>query len=136
ALRRAAATGIARLVALVRIGRTLVLVVVDELLPRLDRPDRLYVDVAAVDHGLAVRIAGVIDEARLVPVHGRVYHRAVVEREQEGVAALHLVVIVATVGLRVRDALSHVLDEAGPLPDASGGQGAASLNGRRADLEV
>src|SRR4051794_15930957 len=76
-----------------------------------------------------------VDEARLVPTEGGVDHRLVVDREEERVMVLHGVVVVASVGLRLADALADVLDEARPLADAAGGEGAHTLHGRAADLE-
>jgi hypothetical protein len=70
-----------------------------------------------------------VEEARLVPIHARVYHGPVVQREEECMVALHRVVIVAAIGLGVRDSLAHVLYQARALPDAAGGERTTSLDG-------
>src|SRR5690606_27044676 len=92
-LGRAAVAGVARLhrrrVRLVQDVR----VVVRQLLARLDVADRLDEDAAILLHRLAVRIAGVIDPARVVAVPPAVDHRLVVHGEEEGVVGLDAVVV-------------------------------------------
>src|SRR5882672_4604487 len=61
------------------------LVVVVELFARLDVAQRFDEDAPLLDHGLAVRVAGVVDVARLVAADARVDHRALVDDEEERV---------------------------------------------------
>src|SRR5580698_3977250 len=97
------------------VGLALDLVVVGELLPGGDGSDRVDEHPRFLDHRLAVRLAAVIDETRIVPVDAGVDHRFVVGDEQEGVVVAVLLALVAAVGLGVRDTLSEVLDHAGAL---------------------
>jgi hypothetical protein len=52
------------------------LIVVPEFFARLDVPDRIDEDATAFDHRLAIRIAAVIDEARVVAANSRIDHGA------------------------------------------------------------
>ena len=72
--------------------------------------DRLDEHAALLDLGLAVRIARVIDEARVVAADAGVDDRALVDDEQERVVVVLVVVLVALVRLLVRDAVAEVLD--------------------------
>src|SRR5215207_5279673 len=137
AARRCPAAALVKLLVLGRvIVAALVLVVVDELRARRDRLDRLDEDALAIVDRLAVRRAGVIDEARIVPLHRRVDHRLVVDGEEEGVVAVHLLVVVALVRRAPGDALPNVLDDAGALLDRANGECSGALDRRGAQLEV
>src|ERR1700728_5449059 len=112
AARRAAAAGedgidVRRVVALAPD-----LIVVGELFARGDIAQRVDEHPRALDHRLAVRLAGVIDEARLVAADTRVDDRVLVGDEQERVVVVRCLVIVALVGLGVRDALAQVFEDA------------------------
>lgn len=63
----------------------LVRIIVRQLFAWLNVPDRLDPDPIILDHGVAVGIAGVIDEPCVIPVHCGVDHDPIVDREQEGV---------------------------------------------------
>ena len=127
---------IERLVPL-RVGVALERVVVYQLGAGLDRTDRLDEDAPLLDHCLAVGIARVVDEARLVAVHCGVDHDLLVDREQERVVARHRVVVVAPVGLLVRDALSHrTRNDPRPLANHAKGERPLPLNGGRTELEI
>src|SRR5690606_18547891 len=93
------------------------LVVVPELLARFAVPNRVDVDPAILDHGLAVRRATVIDATCLVPVDARVDHGAAARDEQKRVSIVILFPRVASVGFVVSDALTQVFDDAGALLD-------------------
>jgi len=58
-----------------------VCVVIRQLLARHDRADRFNPNVTVIDHRVAVWIAGMIDETRFVPIHGRVDNYIIVDRE-------------------------------------------------------
>ena len=64
------------------------LVVVAEFLAGLDRADRLDEDAPAVDDGLAVRVALVIDEPRRIAADAGIDADVVVDDEQERVAVV------------------------------------------------
>src|SRR5687768_12333429 len=88
-----------------------------------------------MDHGVAVRVAGVVDPPGVVPVNGGVHHPLVVDREQEGVVALAGFVRVARIRLCRRQSLTGVLDQAHAGGYAPGCEGAESLDRGFADLE-
>src|SRR5688500_10776867 len=95
-------------------------VVVGQLLARRDVADRLDPDAAVIDHGVAVRIARMVDEAGVVAVHRRVDYQVVVDREQERMMTLPLHVGVARVRLRRSEPFAGVLDQPhalGNVPD-------------------
>ncbi len=77
-----------------------------------------------------------IDEPRVVPAGAAVDAGVVVEREQEGVVTIHGVVVVATIGLVVGDALAGVFDDARALADLPDGERSAALNGGATQLEI
>jgi YbgC/YbaW family acyl-CoA thioester hydrolase len=135
AILAAACAGILRVILGAR-SFALVLVVVRQLLARLNRAQCLDVDAAADDHRLAVRITGVVDVRRLVATDGAVDAGIVIEREEEGVMTVHRGVIVASIGLVVVDALAGVLDDARPLANAPHGEGAPTLDAGASELEV
>src|SRR6185437_9517677 len=135
AARSTAVTGIAALcggcVALVEhVG-----VVIRQLLAGRDRAHRLDPDAPIVYHGIAIRLARVIDVARIVAADGGVDDDIIVDGEQEGVVPLERRVGIARVRRRGRQPLTRVLDEARSGGDSRGGKGAESLDGRRANLE-
>src|SRR5436190_6280736 len=113
-----------------------VLIVVHQLRTGGDRLYRLDEDALAIIDRLAVRIAGVIDEPGVVPVHGGVDARLVIDREQEGVVAVQLVVVVPLVRRAPRDALAEILDDPSALPDRARRERPRALNRRRAKLEI
>ena len=110
-------------------------VIVRELLAGDDVANALDPDAPVVDHRVAVGIARVIDEARLVPVHRGVDHHVVVDGEEEGVVPLARQLGVARVGFGRGESLARVLDEAHPRRDVAGGEGAEPLHWRGADGE-
>jgi hypothetical protein len=123
----------------VDIGRvvrlTLDLIVVSELLARLDRAQCFDEHPTALDHRLAVRVAGVIDEARLVAIDACIDDGALIHDEQKSVGVAGILVLVAAVGLGVRDALAHVLDDARALADTARGEHTQPVQRRRAHLD-
>src|SRR6185369_7048569 len=110
-------------------------VIVRELLPRLDIANRLDPDAIFIDHGIAVRIAGVIEEARVVPVDGGVDHHMIVDGEEIGVMPLTLDVRIPRVGLGRSEPLSRILDEARARGNAARRKATEPLNTGFADLE-
>src|SRR5205085_11203961 len=70
------------------------LVIVGELLARLDGAERVDVHALILDHRLAVRLARMVHEARLVAIDTGVDHGALIDDEQEGVAVACVLVIV------------------------------------------
>src|SRR5688500_12858005 len=114
----------------------LVLVLVEQLVARLDRAQRVDVDAVVLDHRFAVRLARVVDERGIVAPDRAVDDVVHIDREQEGVVPRHLLVIVPPIGLLVGDDLARVLDDAGAAPDTPQREGTPSLNRRPAKLEV
>ncbi len=89
---------------------------------------------ALLDLGLAVRVALVIDEARVVAAHARIDHGLLVDDEQERVVVVLVMVLVALVRLRVGDAIAEVLVERLALLDVARGEGAVAVHVRARDL--
>lgn len=112
-----------------------VCVVVRELFARLDVANRLDPDAAVVDHRIAVRVARVVDEPRLVAADRRVDHHVVVDREEEGVVPLTFYVGIACVGFGGREAFAGVFDETRARGYRARGECAESLDRRLANLE-
>src|SRR3954468_3536014 len=110
------------------IVRALVLVVVHQLRSRGDRLRGFDEDPFPIVDRFAVRLARVIDEARLVPVHRSVDARLVVDREEERMMAVHLLVVVSLVRGLPRDALAEILDDARALLDGPGGKCTRTLD--------
>src|ERR1700722_5484197 len=118
------------------VGLALDLVVVGELLTGSDVADRLDEHGAPLNDGLAVRVAAVIDEARLVAVDARIDDRAPVDDEEERVVVALVLVVVAAGGFGVRNALAEVLDHARAPLDALGGEHAQAVQRRVAHLDA
>ncbi|MCU0616378.1 MAG: hypothetical protein MUD17_04715 [Gemmatimonadaceae bacterium] len=68
-----------------------------------------------------------VDEACVVAAALRVEHRVLVEDEEKRVVT-SVAIIVATVGLLVRQGLTHIPDESLSLANRTRGEHAASLN--------
>ena len=110
-------------------------VVVRQLLARLDISNRLDPNPAVLDHRVAIRIARVIDESRLVSADSRVDHDVVIDREQERVVALALDVRIARVRLGRRQTFARILYKPRPGGNATRREGTEALNRRAANLE-
>src|SRR6185437_8693746 len=110
-------------------------VVVRQLLARRDVANRLGPDPAVLDHGVAIRVARVIDEPCVVAVDRGVDHYVVVDREEERVMAFARHVGIARVGFSRCEPFAGVLDEARALWNAARREGAQSLHRRRPNLE-
>src|SRR5215472_6719959 len=116
-------------------GLALDLVVVGQLLSGRDAADRVDEHTRTLDHRLAVGVAGVIHEARLVAVDAGVDHRGVVGDEEEGMAVGRALPLVAPVGLRVGDALAEILEHARARLDAVQREHAESVQRRGPHLD-
>src|SRR5678815_1169453 len=110
-------------------------VVIRELLARGDVADRLDPDATVVDDRIAVRIARVIDEPRVVAVDGGVDHDVVVDREEKRVVSL--INAIGVTGIRGVgcETLAGIFDETRSRWNATRGERAQSLHGRRTNLE-
>src|ERR1700722_8612626 len=108
------------------------LVVVGKLLARLNGADRLDEHAPVIDQRLAVRVAGMVDEARIVAIDAAVDHHAAIDDEQECVVVANVLVLVAPVGLAVRQPVAEVLDDARALADAAQGEDSAAMHARAA----
>ena len=111
------------------------LVVVAELLALGDLTGRLDEHASLLDHGLAVAVAGVVDETRGVAAHARIDDDMSIDDEQEGVVVVRVVVLVTVIGFLVRDAVAEILDDARPFGDAARGEHALAVDGGFADLD-
>src|SRR5690349_1244988 len=116
-------------------GFALDLVVVSQLLAGRDRADRVDEHVRTLDHRLAVGVAGVIDEARLVAVDSGVDHRGVIGDKEERVTVRRALPLVAPVGLRMGDALAEIFDHARACRDAVQREHAESVQPRGPHLD-
>jgi YVTN family beta-propeller protein len=101
----------------------LVGIIVRQFLPGLHIPDRLDPDSPFLDHGVAVGIAGVIDESGVVALERGIDHDVIVDGEEERVMPVAIVWI-AGIGLLRREALPGVFDQARALGNELGGKGA------------
>src|SRR5262245_38268362 len=82
-LRRTALAPIEEKILLGVFGIVVVLIVVGQLDPRRNSFDGRNPDAAVPNAGLAIRIARVVDEPRLVSIKGRIHAGAGAEYEQE-----------------------------------------------------
>src|SRR5205823_3010059 len=88
------------------------------------------------DHpGLAVRCTAVIDPARVVAAHVRVDEIALVEREQERMAAVDVATI-GLVGLRMGEPAATILDQFDARGNIGGGEYSAAMDRRAAANEA
>jgi len=85
-------------------------VVVRQLLARGDIADGLDPDPAVVDHRIAVGIARVIYESRIVATHGGVDDDIIVDRKKISMVTLSRVVRVPLIRLRGCKPLTAVFD--------------------------
>jgi hypothetical protein len=109
-------------------------VVVTELLSWTNVTDRLDPDAAIVDHRVAIRVAAVVDPARLVAVDGRVDDDIIIDgKEKRVLRAWHLGI--SGVRLGRGKALSGVFDESSPGRNRSRGKSAQAVDTRIPDLE-
>ncbi len=88
-----------------------------------------------LDHGLAVRLAAVVDPARVIAFVVGIDHPVVVEGEQEGVAAFD---VAAVIGINIAVAAQQalVLDHALALLDRGHGEHAVAMDGGLAGLDL
>jgi len=107
----------------------LVLVVVRELGTGGNALDRLDPDVPPFDEGITVRIARVIDEARIVSIECGVDDPLGVQREQKGVVTGVSLIRIPTIRFGVGDLLADVLDDRCAAWDVLSREGAQSLYG-------
>ena len=68
-----------------------------------------------------------IDEARIVAVGAAIDDDAAIDDEQKGVVVARVLVLVAPIGLAVRDAIAEILDDARALADAAQREHAAAV---------
>ena len=105
---------------------TVGVVVVGELLTRRDVPARANPDVFPDDLAVAIRLAGVIDEARHVATDGRIADPAAVDGKTPNLAALE-VLRLALEALFVIDQLAVVGHDPRVLVDGLEGKNAPSV---------
>jgi hypothetical protein len=127
--------GIFLLVRVAIAAHALVLVVVRQLLALLYRASRIDPDTAVLDDCLAVGIARMVDEARLVASCAAVDDRPLRQGEEVRVMPAHALVIVPLVSLGVRDPLAGVFNDALACTNAPCRERPATLYGGTADLE-
>ena len=83
---------------------------------------------AVLDDRLAIAIALVIDEARVVAADGGVDHGVFVDDEQERVIVVLVVIFVTRIGRGVRHAIAEILEDARALGDRRDGEHAAAVH--------
>ena len=88
-------------------------VIVRQFFSNFHIPDGFDPDPAVLDHSITVRIARVIDEARIIPVDGRVDHDVIVNCEEIGVMSRAFVVGIPLVRLARSEPLAGVFNEPG-----------------------
>ena len=113
----------------------LVLVIVGKLHAGLNVPESVYKDALLLDDRFAVRVAGMIDQTSRVGTHVSIDTCLVVEREEEGVMTRHLLFIVPSVRLVVRDSRPRVFDDLLTWPNPPRCEYASPLDFRFANLK-
>src|ERR1700676_95872 len=108
------------------------LIVVDDFLARLNGGEGPDENAPIPGQRLAVRIAGMVDEARIIAIGAAVDHHAAVDDEQECVIVADVFMLVAQIGLPVRHPVAQVLDDSRALADSAHGEHAAAMNARAA----
>lgn len=96
-------------------------VVVGQLFPGIDRPLGEDEYPSPIIERFAVRVAGVIDKAGVVPANTGIDSGVVVDREKKGMVPGHGIFVVPLDLQRRADPFADILDD--PLPFADGGQG-------------
>ena len=104
-------------------------VVIRELFAPLHVANRFDPDAAVLYHCVAIRIAGVIDESRFVPIDRGIDDDVVVDREQVRVMPLALLIGIASVGLGRSQTLACILDQPRSRGNPLVGKSAQPLNG-------
>src|SRR4029079_14690695 len=92
-------------------------------------------DMAASDDCLAIRIAGMVEEARFIAFERRVDARTRVENEQKRVMPLHRRVVVPAIRLGIADFFTDVLDDLRSLRDVGSCERPQSVNVRLTKLQ-
>ncbi|MNI75234.1 hypothetical protein D3C73_1313680 [compost metagenome] len=118
-------------------------VVVRQLFASLDIAQRLDEDLVAaavtvfvfLDHRLAVRVAAVVDPARVVALVVGIDHPVIVEGEQEGMAAFHIATVIG-IDIAVAAQQALVLDHALALLDRGHGKHTVAVDGGLAGLDL
>ena len=110
-------------------------VVVRQFLPRFHFANCLDPDPATVDDRIAVRIARVVDEPRVVSVYSSVDDYIVVDREEVSMVSAGFIVGVTLVGLFRRQPLAGVFDESKAFGYRSSCKRTQSLDLRFQDSE-
>src|SRR5712671_1122889 len=111
------------------------LIIVGQLFTGLNGPNGLDVDPLLLSRACAVRIAAVVDVARLVTSDTAVDHDLGVDREQKGVIVVRILVLVACIRLIMADTIPEVLDDCRSLADPSGREYSVAVDARVAYFE-
>src|SRR5437867_4122888 len=111
-------------------------VVVEQLLARLQRAQRLDEDAAVRLVGFAVGPAGVVDPARRIAAHLGIDHTAVIDVEVERVVRVLRVVRMAAQRLGPGDDLALVLDDGFAASDRLHGQHALAMDSAEPHLDA
>ncbi len=107
-------------------------VIIEKFFARLDVSQRINKNAVIFLDRFAVRVAGMVDPARVVATNARVDHKdTLIQTEQECVS-------VVRVGGHTfpRDAFSRVFDDPRVLPDAFGRENAAPVDTRLPNLDL
>ncbi len=104
------------------------LVVVTEFLTGRDVAGGIDEYAPVFDHRLAVALALVIDETRIVATDARVDHGLLVDDEQERVIVVLVMIFVARIGRGVRHAVAEVLDDPRAFLDVPAGEHASPMH--------
>ena len=95
------------------------LIVVRQLLARLNGAQRFDEDTLRHRDALAIRIAAVIDVARIVAVGAAVDDGVRIDREQERVAVGGVLAVIALVGFPMADSIAAVFDDVRAFADSA-----------------
>src|SRR5258708_769316 len=117
------------------VGVALDSIVVREFLTRLDAANRLDEYALSDIDGLAIWGAAVIHEARFIAVDAGIDHGLRVHGEQECVAILGVLVLVAGIGALVAHALAEIFDDIRAFAHSPQRKYAVAMNARAAALK-
>ena len=111
------------------------LIVIGQFFAGLNRTDGFDEDASRVAYALAIRIAGMVDVARLIAVDPGIDDGLRIDREQKGVVVLRALLDISRVGLLVADPLAEILDDGRTLANPAQRENPIAVNGRVANLE-
>lgn len=110
-------------------------IIVSQFFSRCDIPNSLDPDSLFFHDRIAIGIAGMIDEARLIPINCRIDHYIVIDGKQIRMMSRIEIVGIATICLLWSETLTRILDDARACANELGRECAEPLDWRRPYLK-